>query len=63
MQFTLVSAVVVLGLAMPIVLTAWRARRRHRKSPEARYRNDIRALKRRPRTPMINHDYRDLDQW
>jgi hypothetical protein len=52
MQLTQLSAVIiVLGLALAVLAWRWRVRRVNRANPQARYRNDIRALKHRPRMP------------
>jgi hypothetical protein len=52
MQLSQLSAVIiVLGVALAVLAWRWRVRRVNRANPQARYRNDIRALKHRPRMP------------
>jgi hypothetical protein len=50
MQLTVMIA---LSVALALAVLGWRrrVRNRNRETPEARYRNDIKALKRRRRTP------------
>jgi hypothetical protein len=62
MQLTQLSAVIiVLVLALPVLAWAWRVRFLNRATPEARYHNDIRALKHRPRMPGT--ELRSDDIW
>jgi hypothetical protein len=46
----LVIVAMAVGVGLVVAMLAWRARRLQRDDPEARYRKDIQALKRRNRT-------------
>ena len=61
---TQLSAVIIaLGVALALAVVVWRGRvrRLNRENPEARYRRDIQALKRRRRNPVTG--LRSEDVW
>ena len=61
MQLTQLSAVIVavgVALAVAVMVWRWRVHRRNRENPEARYRQNVQALKRRriPATGLRSED-------
>lgn len=64
MQLIQLSAVIIalcVALALAVVVWRGRVRRLNRENPEARYRRDIQALKRRRRNPVTG--LRSEDVW
>jgi hypothetical protein len=60
MQLTVIVAVGV-ALAVAVLVWRWRVRRLNRENPEARYRQNIQALKRRRPIPVTG--LRSEDVW
>jgi hypothetical protein len=60
MELTLLGVIIGLAVAVTVLVWIWRAGRLNGASPEARYRNDIRALKHRPRQSTAARQSTDI---
>ena len=52
----LVIIALAVGAGLVVAMLVWRARRLHKENPEAQYRKDIQALKRRNRSAVARVD-------